>query len=359
MKRYTKLTALALLALMTMAFALSTGGVNAQTATLTVNSGATSTTWFITGEPSLVMNGFDLDRFPSLRRPIVIESVSISVVRPVPGQPVDVVIYGDKTGGSPVDATLLRRQTVPDIGVAGLVTITLDAPLEFDGRFLWVGFYLPVGFEFLADRAGTSTLTYWAWTPDSTFDLGNLASAQVFGPANGSAPVNLNMNGAARITVGLTGSGGATLFPQTTATPVAIRQVVGDPGTDLSPMVAYSNCSNVFYDSADINITYRGSVSFHCRIVDRILRPPQDPPGYDRRGVLFDVYVFGVPSGTESLPFPVTHCIRAPEQFRETAILGVAHGAPREWIVLPSVRFGDLVCAELKFTGFLSILTPR
>lgn len=303
------------------------------------------------------MNGFDLASF-GISGTVTVQNVSLSVVNPT-DQTVDVVIYSDANGGSPADATLVRKQTV-NITSTGNVVIGLEAPVEVSNRFLWVGFYLPVDFRFNADTSGSSVLTYWGWSPGTTFDVGNLASAAVLGPGDGSAPVNLNMQGVARISVEIvTDSRTVIGDPESdTTTSRPITQIVGDANVSLSPMVAYPNCSNLLYDSQDIAVTYRFGVNFHCKIVERYLKPMKEPDGYKRRAMVYDVYVFGVPSGVQPLPYAVTHCVKPLSQHLNTAIVGVAHGAPREWELYPSVRYGEYVCADIDHAGFLSYFIP-
>ncbi len=177
---------------------------SAGTTVLSNNSGSASAPWQINGEPSLVITGFDLNSL-GIQRPAVIDKISIVVQTPVPGGAVTAVVYQDANGGSPSDATLAGSQQV-DITQAGTFTVTLAAPITVNQPVVWIGFYLPVGFSFLADTSGTSVLTYWAWTPGGTFDLNTLSSAQVLGPSDGTAPVNLNLNGKARITAEITGA---------------------------------------------------------------------------------------------------------------------------------------------------------
>src|SRR5690606_18090063 len=80
-----RLTGLGLLLLLS----LTVFGSTAQTAdgTLTNNNGTASTLWFISGEPSLVINGFDLNA-RNITLPIQVESITISVRTPTPGIPV-------------------------------------------------------------------------------------------------------------------------------------------------------------------------------------------------------------------------------------------------------------------------------
>jgi hypothetical protein len=350
----TRLVLILLVALMLGAATLTV--VQADTATLSVNRGTSSDTFFVSGERTLVINQFDLNQF-GLTPPITIDSVTLFVAKAMPQTPVDVVIYSDKDGGSPSNAILSRRESVPDIGQTGEVTIRLAAPVTVGDRFIWAGFYLPVGFEFLADRQGSSSLTYWGWTPESTFDVNNLSTAQVLGPGNGTAPVNISMGGVARITMGVTFSGQSVISSLPTSTP-QIRQIQGEAGVNLAPMVAYPNCQTLFYDSADLVQTYRSGITVHCRLIERE-QAEDNVNGYARRGPLFDFYVFGVPAGIPPLPYEITHCIRPREDQIATAVIGVKHGAPRAWELLPTVRYGDLVCAEVEYTGFLSVFTPQ
>lgn len=312
---------------------------------LSINSGGQNTTWFISGEPSLVMNGFDLNAL-GISLPTTIDRVGISVQRAVPNTPIDVVIYEDANGGSPRDARLVS-QTQVTINQAGLVTIPIN-PVTVTQPAVWIGFYLPVDFRFFADTSGTSTLTYWAWTPGGRFDLANLASAQVLGPADGSAPVNINMNGRARITAEIVTSGSSAPGQ------INVGTITGDASV-LQPLGA---CTNLLYDTADEFVTYSDIVNVHCNIVAPFQAPPA-PAGYTQRGLLYDVYFFkanGVVAWGR-LSFALTHCIRPEPQYLETAVIGLAYGSPRQWRILPTARFGDLICAEVQYGGSLSYFT--
>lgn len=321
---------------------------------LTNNTGTASTIWFISGEASLVINGFDLTS-RSIQTSVLVDRISISVRTPRPGVPVEAVIYEDADGGSPRNAALLARKTVT-IDTAGVFNVDFDPAIEVKRPFLWVGFYLPVDFEFRADTQGSSVLTYWGWTPGGTFDLANLASAAVFGPSDGSAPVNITMNGVARITAEIVTDGSTATT--TLGTTSGIRQIVGDPNTDLSVMAQYPVCSNVTFDSADVVVTYQDAIDLYCREVAEALEPAA-PAGYKQRGPLYDVYVFRIESGLIPYPYPITHCVRPRDKQVESAVIGLAYGAPREWRILPTVRFGAVVCAELTHAGFVSLFTPR
>lgn len=331
---------------------LTVFGSGAQSAdgTLTNNNGTASTLWFISGESSLVMNGFDLNA-RNITLPIQVESITISVRTPTPGIPVEAVIYQDQDGGSPQNATLLARKSF-DITTAGIFTAKFDTPVTVNRRFLWVGFYLPVDFEFRADTQGKSVLTYWAWTPGGAVDLNNLSSAAVFGPGDGSGPVSITMNGVARINANIVSGG------QVVTNPVSSPQILGDAATDLSVMTRYPVCA-AKYDSGDLLVTYQDALDLDCKVVNGAYQP-DNPAGYAQRGPLYDIVIFGVASsGTVPIPYPITHCIAPTEKQIETAVLGLAYGAPRKWEILPTVRFGSTICAEVSYSGFLSVFLPR
>ena len=115
---------------------------------LSHNTGSESSVFFIENEPSLVINGFDLTPH-AVRFPVALDAVSISVNRPVPGAHIELVVYQDSNGGSPVDATLVHRQPVT-INQAGFHRFLLDPAAIVTEPVVWVGFYLPVGFRFNA-----------------------------------------------------------------------------------------------------------------------------------------------------------------------------------------------------------------
>jgi hypothetical protein len=339
----------ALVVLLLTAFA-SVMDVRAGDRVLTINSGTTSTSWFISGEASLVMNGFDLTTL-GVTLPAVIDRVSINVQTAVPNTPIDLVIYEDANGASPVDSRLIARTQVT-INQSGVFTATLPNPVTVNQRAVWIGFYLPVDFRFLADRSGTSTLTYWAWTPGGTFDLNNLASAAVLGAADGSAPVNINLGGRARITAELVTGGTPALVP---TGQVSGGTVSGDAGV----LQQHFNCTNIFYDTADERITYQDIVNVHCNQVLSYQAPPT-PAGYSQRGLLYDIYFFksgGVVTWSR-ISYAVTHCIRPDPAEIDRAVIGLAYGQPRQWRILPTVRFNDLVCAEVQHGGNLSYFIP-
>lgn len=344
--------------------------IEAGNTTLNNNSGATSSSFFVDGEPTLVMNGFDIGSLSSDGE-VVLDVVTLAVQQPVIGQAVQVVIYEDANGGSPIDATL-RYQTQVFIETGGTAFITLPEPVRTSAPVIWVGFYLPDGFRFFGDDSGSSVLSYWAWSPGTTFNLADLSSAQVFGAADGSEPVGINMGGVARITAevtllnesGLSGDG-----TNDQGLPVGV-QIDGGSG-DLSLLNNYPFCGDrLLYDSQDIEFSARQRFTTHCRVDLGAFSPgtfvnaddlPATVSSYERRGFFYEVFVNGetAPGSSEEMLVPVTHCLRPEQGEVPTAVIGVGYGAPREWEILPTVRFGEWVCAEITHAGFLSYFVPR
>ncbi len=332
--------------------------VQAGERTVSIN-GDGNAVWFVSGEASLVMNGFDLASF-GVANPAFIDRVSIGVDTPVSDSPTEVVIYEDANGGSPVDARLVGRTSVV-IAQSGVFTAVFPTPVQVTQRAVWVGFYLPVNFRFVADTSGSSVLTYWAWTPGGTFDLNNLASAAVFGPSDGSAPVNIQLNGKARISFEVSSSAaGAALTPLPGTVVVPTNVPAGPFGGDLSVMVAFPTCQTLLYDSADERITWRDRINLHCNPGNPIHVPPA-PQGYNNRGLTYDVFIFDDTSNLLAgrLQYPITYCLRPDPADLNTAVIGVAWGAPRTWRVQPTQRFGDLICADLRRAGTVGYLVPN
>lgn len=321
--------------------------ISAQEQTLSLNGNSQNAVWFISGEASLVMNGFDLNA-AGIALPATISAVSISVETPTPGTAVDVVIFQDANGGSPVDAAL-AGQTQVDITQAGVFTVNFPTPVTVSQPAVWVGFYLPVNFEFLADTSGSSVLTYWAWTPNGRFDVTNLASAQVLGPSDGSAPVNIDMGGKARISLEIAAAGEGVN---------AVAQTIGAADISMSVLQTFAECQALQWDTADEYVSYRDNLNVHCREVSSQYVAPA-PEGYTRRGVAYDMQFYqqsGIVSGR--LPIAVTHCIRPAAEDLDRALVGNAYGFPRTWRILPTQRYGDVVCAEIRRGGNLAYFVP-
>ena len=120
--------------------------ISAGDTVLSNNAGSGNNTFFIDGEQSLVMNGFDLAAL-GITLPTTLDAVSISVDTPVPASSVEVVIYQDGNGGSPVDATLVTRQTVT-IATSGTARIVLDTPASITEPVVWGWFLFACWFRF-------------------------------------------------------------------------------------------------------------------------------------------------------------------------------------------------------------------
>lgn len=372
-----------LLVILSLSFIIAPAAVTAQTTNLSNNSGAGNSSWFIDGERTLIINGFDLTP-RNLAFPITVDALTITVEQAVPGATIDMVVYTDANGGSPADATLAGSAQVT-INNAGTVTVPFPTPVTVNSPVMWVGFYLPVDFRFLADTSGTSVLTYWAWTPGSTFALNNLSSAQIIGPADGSAPVNIDLGGIARISAQITqNADGAPATTDTTTDDTGGTQLQPSPGTvgvqiqsqtsgDLSVLSGYPYCGElIFYDAEDVTISADGAFRLFCRadlgsyspgVVSNEDQIAAGITTMERRGYLYEVFAGGEyqkePRDSEKLAVPVTHCIRPEQADLNEAVIGIAYGAPRKWEILPSVRYGELTCAEVTHIGFISYFVPR
>lgn len=363
-----KVAILAVIAVLILAMSLSTFVVTAGNRVLSNNSGDASAPFFVTGEQTLVINGFDLTPL-ALGLPATIDKISIQVDTPVPGAAVTAVVYQDSNGGSPVDATLIGQTSV-NILQPGLFTVTFPTPITVNAPVVWIGFYLPVNFKFQADQSGSSVLTYWAWTPNSTFDLSKLSTAAVLGPANGTSPVSLDMKGIARITGEITGSGIApTTIPLTpgTGTPVsgtpgAVTTIVSSASSeDLSVLRVFPPaCDTLLWDSSDVGITFNGSISVRCTAIWPGYAPAA-PLGYERKQLYYDLTFYDDHGNviTGSLPQPVTHCIIANPADIDRAVVGLAWGSPRRFEILTTLRTGNLICAEVYKSGGLSYFVPK
>lgn len=331
---------------------------------LNINSGSDSTVWFIAGEPSLIMNGFDLTPL-NLQLPAAIDRVSLEVNTPVPGASIDLLIYEDGNGGSPVDARLVS-QTQVDIPQSGTFTYVFSSPVIVNQPVVWIGFYLPVDFRFLADTSGSSVLTYWAWTSGGRFNVNDLSSAQIIGPSDGSAPVNINLNGKARITAEISSVGGdsALVLDPNAPTEAGTGPIIQRPGgstVDFNIMQPFQHnqCDTLYRDIDDLTLTFRSSLAVECKRVWEGYAP-SDPLGYHRRQLLYEITIYNDQGFvmTEWLPQKITHCISPHPDDVDRAVIGHAHGAPQTWEIRPTLRYGSLVCADIGSSGLISYFIP-
>ena len=325
--------------------------------------------WFIQGEASLVMNGFDLTPL-NLSFPIVVDAVYLSVSKAIPTASVEVLVYEDFDGGSPVNAQVAGRTTTT-ISQTGNVRIPFPEPVAVNSPVMWVGFYLPLDFEFFADTSGSSLLTYWAWTPGTTFDPGNLASAQVLGPADGSLPVELDMEGIARINAEIRQTVDGELVAPDLGVIDGTGSVIGGGITNsTTAMQLYGNCGSLAFDREDMEITAQGSFSLYCETMGSRIAPSafQNLNGLvsssaqlSPSGTVYDVKAINDyqadPNNAELLKVPVTHCFQPAASELNSSLIGIAYGAPRRWELRPTVVFGNQICAEVTHTGFVSYFT--
>lgn len=129
----------------------------------------------------------------------------------------------------------------------------------------------------------------------------------------------------------------------------------------------------MLYDQADIDaLSAANQFSLACKVEYGTYSPgtianegllDTQLTGLERRGPLFYVTGYGNfqidPAQPQRLRVPVTHCLRVPVSDIQQAVLGVAYGVPMAWEILPSVRYNDLLCAELTHTGPISYFMPR
>lgn len=337
---------------------------------LSNNIGDGNAVFYIEGESSVVINGFDLTPL-GVTLPVALDAVSISVDAPAPGSAIDLLVYQDANGGSPVDASLVYREAVA-LEQTGVNRIELGTPAIITAPVVWVGFNLPVGFRFYADTSGSSVLTYWAWTAGGTFDLTALSNAEVLGPGDGSEPVNIAMDGIARITAELR----LAEYEEISVGVPLGRQVFTDVVQDTSIMRPYGNCGTLLYDPEDIEISAGSSFSLDCTVESEFNAPsPLAQPQNQqlellRIGALYKLAAQirpeqQVTGAVSTLPVPVTHCVRVAEGDLERAVIGEirARGGtdpgPEIWHILPSVRFNDLICAEVTVANYLAYFVPE
>lgn len=331
---------------------------------LSNNIGNGNAVFFIEGEPSVVINGFDLTPL-GVHLPVALDTVSIAVDTPAPGSGIDLLVYQDPNGGSPVDATLVHRQTV-FLERIGVNRIELSEAAIITAPVVWVGFNLPVGFKFLSDTSGASLLTYWAWTTGGTFDVAALSSAGVLGPGDGSAPVNIAMNGIARISAELRTAN----YEEITVSVPLGRQVLNDSVQDTSIMQPYANCGTLLFDPEDIEISAQSSFTLDCVVHSDFHAPsPLAQPQNQnlellRIGALYKLSTYiqedqRVAGSGTTLPVPVTHCMQVEEGDLERAVIGEVRGGPEKWHILPSVRFNNIVCAEVTVANYIAYFVPE
>ena len=337
---------------------------------LSNNSGGDNAVFYIDGESSVVINGFDLTPL-GISLPVALDAVSISVQTVVPGSSIDLLVYQDANGGSPVDSTLVYREQIA-IGLTGVNRIVLTEPAIITEPVVWVGFNLPVNFEFHADTSGSSVLTYWAWTSGGAFDLESLASAGVLGPGDGREPVNIAMDGVARITAEL-----RTAESEEVASGTRLgRQIVPNVAQDTSIMRAYDQCSSLLYDPEDIEVSANSSFTLDCveqhgfHAPARLAHPQDYTLELQRLGILYKLSA-QIPEAlrragaVNTLPEPVTHCMRVPAEDLSVAVIGEVRAAtppalaPENWVILPTVRFGELICAEVTLANYISYFVPE
>jgi hypothetical protein len=362
--RKIRKTTVPLIAVLVMMFIFTSAPTLAGNILLSNNTGTDNAVFFIEDEASLVMNGFDLSPL-GVQLPIALDAVTISVNTPVLGRSIDLVIYQDGNGGSPIDATLVHRQQV-SLDQRGNNRILLSEAAIITEPVVWVGFYLPVDFRFNADKSGASVLTYWAWSTGGTFDLNSLASAEVLGPSDGSAPVGIDMQGIARISAELRPPINEEVI---TNAPIG-QQVVAEENQDTSILEYYPYCGTLLYDPQDILISSGFSFTTKCDVADEynaptgVVQPGGEILDMQRAGHLYKIEAYiaesqRVEGNSHQLPIPVTHCMGILPGDLEQAVIAETRGIPEVWHILPTMRFGTLVCAEVTNAGYLSYFLPR
>ena len=101
-----------------------------------------------------------------------------------------------------------------------------------------------------------------------------------------------------------------------------------------------------------------------------ISQPQDQVLALQRMGPLFKLSA-KIPSelhaagSVNTLPVPVTHCLRLPSGDLERAVIGEVRAqaqpnpGPEKWVILPSVRFTDIVCAEVTSANYISYFVPE
>jgi hypothetical protein len=148
------------------------------------------------------------------------------------------------------------------------------------------------------------------------------------------------------------------------------NKFVASQAQDTSILEAYPFCGTLLYDPEDIIISSSFSFTTKCGVAPEIEAPTDvvNPSGavldLQRAGVLFKLSAFiseeeRVEGANNKLPVPVTHCMRIIPGDLEKAVIAEARGIPERWYVLPTVRFDNLVCAEVTTGSYLSYFLPR
>jgi hypothetical protein len=171
----------------------------------------------------------------------------------------------------------------------------------------------------------------------------------------------LNLNGIARITAEISSAaaGVPTTVPVTTAV-AGNGQIASDPSTDLSPLRVYPPaCDTLFWDTDDAGISYNGRIEPRCTAIWPGYAPAA-PMGYTRLQLYYDITFYDNKGHviSDPLKIPVTHCIQANPADIDRAIVGLASGSPRTFKILPTLRVGNLVCAEIDHSGGVSYFVP-
>jgi hypothetical protein len=120
-----------------------------------------------------------------------------------------------------------------------------------------------------------------------------------------------------------------------------------------------NECDTLYRDVDDMNITYLGGITVACKRLWDGYAPP-DPAGYHRRQILYEITMFNDQGFviTNWLPSKITHCIQPHPDDVNAAVIGHAYGAPQRWEIKPTLRYGNLVCADIGRSGLLSYFLP-
>ena len=191
----------------------------------------------------------------------------------------------------------------------------------------------------------------------------------MLGPGDGSAPVGIQMDGIARISAELR----TPQYEEMEASLPLDQQIVANIAQDTSVLEIYDGCGTLLYDPADTNLSRAKAFSLSCRVAYEVEAPtvvanPQNQLlDVQRTGHLYklstslreDQLVAGK---TSQLPVRTTHCFRIAPGDLERAVIGEVRESQQwgeRWHILPSVRFNDIVCAEVSVASYVSYFLPR